>query len=83
MMIKDVNVSASGIANQIPHIFRIKGKPNIHIIMDTNPRKTVTVMAGRACSTLLKFPMETIFMAKNMNPKAKSGNPDTAMPYAA
>ena len=27
--------------------------------------------------------METIFMVKNMNPKAKSGNPDTAMPYAA
>lgn len=48
MMIKDVNVSASGIANQIPHTFRIKGKPNIHIIMNTNPRKTVTVMA-RAC----------------------------------
>lgn len=28
-MIKDVNVSASGIANQIPRTFRIKGKPNI------------------------------------------------------
>lgn len=49
---KKVSTSANGTASQIPGTLNSKGSPRRQITMNTNPRNTVTTIAGRARYTL-------------------------------
>lgn len=76
---RKVTNSAAGTESHIPETPNNEGIIQKHAKIRIYPRSNVTAMAGRSRSTLWKYPMETIFIPKNINPEANSGRPPTAI----
>ena len=79
---RKVTNSAAGTDSHIPGTPNNLGIIQKHARIRIYPRSNVTAMAGRSRSTLWKYPMETIFIPKKINPEANSGRPLSAILYA-